>query len=108
MAETLRGYHERSGHTCPFTEHLVILPLVPYTRWQRLLHRLRICRWHTHQEMPPFDAPLAWTPVLTVTLESSDGPDAPWVPLLPTGGQSSRYDFPPGVAWRGADEGHDG
>jgi hypothetical protein len=43
-----------------------------------------------------------------VTLESSDGPDAPWVPLLPTGGQSSRYDFPPGVAWRGADEGHDG
>ena len=49
-------------------------PLMPYTRWQRALHRLGACRWHRHAAS------------LAVTFEVSDGPDGPWVPWESTRG----------------------
>lgn len=88
MAETLRDHQERPRHTRPFVERFLMRPVVPYTRWQRLLHRLRVCRWHRHQRS------------LFELL--------PWRTI---GGASHRHaagDILPGVTWREWDGGTDG
>ena len=41
---------ESTGKIAPRVETIMILPVVPYTRLQRALHVVRICRWHRHQE----------------------------------------------------------
>lgn len=45
------AYPESTGAIAPRTEQVLVLPLVPYTRLQRVLHRIGICRWHRHQSL---------------------------------------------------------
>lgn len=45
------AYVESTGLIPPRVEHVLILPVLPYTRVQRALHRLGVCRWHRHQPL---------------------------------------------------------